>query len=100
MRQFRNEVHDGMEHLCTGDTLEVCHEKCLLQQCVTMTSMFVLAPPTAQQKAKEKQTSNEMKEQAKKRENKHGHLEALHVMEHCSHSLLHVRHIAIAMRNV
>ena len=34
---------------------------------MTLTSAFVVTPPTAEQKAEEKRTINEMKEQAKKR---------------------------------
>ena len=58
--------HD-IDHLCTSKPPDNGHEHRLRQQCMTLTSSSVVAPPTANQKAEEKRRINEMKEQAKKR---------------------------------
>ena len=51
--------------LCTRGAPNLCHKHRLLHQCVTPTSMSVVAPPSDVEKAKEKRKINEMKEQAK-----------------------------------
>ena len=64
---LENEVDHDIDHLYTSEPPDFVHGHRLLQQCMTLTSSYVVAPPTAEQKAEEKRRINEMKEQAKKR---------------------------------